>query len=127
MIYLVVLYIVIIYLQINLFSLLIKVHFIITSYFDKKFNAISTLVQVEDYRKKLYDFKDFIGFTDTYSFYNDYYIKKMADLEFKRNEIENGVSPSLALVPKKQGIIARLFSKLRKLFGLSDVYEKVNV
>lgn len=100
---------------------------ILTSYFDKKFNAISTLVQIEDYRKKLYDFKDFIGFTDTYSFYNDYYIKKMADLEIRRNEIENGVSPSLALVPKKQGIIARLFSKLRRLFGLSDVYEKVSI
>ncbi len=96
---------------------------ILTNYFDQKFNAISTLVQMEDYRKKLYNFKDFIGYTDTYSFYNDYYVKKMADLDWKRVEIQNqnsSIPVSRSLVPKKQGFLARLFSKLKKLFGLSN-------
>lgn len=98
---------------------------ILTNYFNKKFNTISTFVQIEDYRKKLYDFKDLIGYTSTYSFYNDYYVKKMADLEEKRSEIENSITQeNLALIPQKQGFIARFFRKLRKLFGLSDVYEK---
>lgn len=99
---------------------------ILTSYFDKKFHTISTLVQIEDYRKKLYNFKDFIGFTSTYSFYNDYYVKKMADLEWKRNEIENnalGINPGLLLVPQKRGFLATLFRKLKKLLGYSDEYE----
>lgn len=101
---------------------------ILTSYFDKKFNAISTLVQMDDYRKKLYNFKDTIGYTDTYSFYNDYYVKKMADLDWKRIDIQNqnsSIPTSLSLVPKKQGLLAKLFSKLKKLFGLSG--ETVNV
>lgn len=101
---------------------------ILTSYFDKKFNAISTFVQMEDYRKKLYNFKDFIGYTNTYSFYNDYYVKKMADLEWKRNEIENNsveANPALLLVPQKQNLIVTLFKKLKKLFVGSNEYEKV--
>lgn len=103
---------------------------ILTSYFDKKFNAISTLVQIENYRKKLYNFKDFIGYTNTYSFYNDYYVKKMADLEWKRNEIENNAyatNPALLLVPKKQGFVITLFKKLKRLFGYSAEYEKINI
>ena len=100
---------------------------ILSSYFDKKFNSISTLVQVEDYRKKLYNFKDFIGYTSTYTFYNDYYIKKMTDLEKRRTEIEvaSCMSPSLSLVPQKTNWFITLFRKLRKLFGFSDSYEKV--
>jgi hypothetical protein len=95
---------------------------ILTSYFDKKFNAISTVVQLEDYRKKLYNFKDYIGYTSDYSFYNDYYIQKMADLEWKRNEIENKVNatnPNLLLVPQKSNVFVTLFRKVQKLFGAS--------
>ncbi|MBO5478286.1 MAG: hypothetical protein J6A04_00930 [Clostridia bacterium] len=101
---------------------------ILTSYFDKKFNAISTLVQAEDYRKKLYNFKDYIGYTNDYSFYNEYYVQKMADLEWKRNEIENNAfqtNPALLLVPKKQNLVITFFRKLKKLFGYSNKYEKV--
>ncbi len=103
---------------------------ILTSYFDKKFHAISTLVQMEDYRKKLYNFKDLIGYTNTYSFYNDYYVKKMADLEEKRNEIENRANttnPDLLLVPQKQGLIVTLFRKLKKIFGISNKYETIKM
>ena len=100
---------------------------IFTSYFDKKFNTISTFVQIEDYRKKLYNFKDFIGYTSTYSFYNDYYVKKMTDLEKKRAELENAsrMSPSLSLVPQKSNWLMTLLRKLRKLFGFSEHYEKI--
>jgi hypothetical protein len=101
---------------------------ILTSYFDKKFNAISTVVQIEDYRKKLYNFKDFIGYTSNYSFYNDYYIKKMSDLEWKRNEIENkthSTDANLLLVPHKSGILVTFFRKVKKLFGASKELEKV--
>lgn len=101
---------------------------ILKSYFDKKFNAISTLVQAEDYRKKLYNFKDYIGYTNNYSFYNEYYVQKMADLELKRNEIENrtlNTNSALLVVHQKQGLAVTLFKKLKKLFGMSSTYEKV--
>lgn len=101
---------------------------ILTSYFNKKFNAISTLVQAEDYRKKLYNFKDYIGYTNNYSFYNEYYVQKMSDLEWKRNEIENralNTNPNLLLVPQKQGLVITFIKKFKKLLGFSSSYEKV--
>lgn len=58
---------------------------IITSYFDKLFESIINLNDVDSYRKKLYNFKDFIGCTDNYTFFNDYYVRKMVDLENLEN------------------------------------------
>lgn len=103
---------------------------ILTSYFDKKFDCIYTLAQIDDYRKKLYNFKDFIGYTADYSFYNDYYVKKMADLEWKHNEIKNralGMDPELLLVPQKYNLFATLFRKLKKLLSRNPAYEKISV
>lgn len=54
---------------------------IISSYFDKAFDNISNLEQVEAYRKKLYAFKDYLGHVEGYTFFNDYYVKKMEQLE----------------------------------------------
>lgn len=102
---------------------------ILTRYFDKKFMAISTLVQIDDYRKKLYNFKDLIGYTDTYSFYNDYYIQKMSELELKRNEVENkelSTNSSLLLVPMKQNFLSTLIQKVTKLWSRNEVYEKIH-
>lgn len=41
---------------------------IISSYFNTAFNKISTLEDVEKYRRKLYNFKDYLGSTDGYTF-----------------------------------------------------------
>ena len=45
---------------------------IISSYFDKAFENISNLEEVENYRRKLYTFKDYLGCTEGYTFFNDY-------------------------------------------------------
>ena len=63
---------------------------IISSYFDKSFSKIKNLEELENYRKKLYTFKDYLGFSEGYTFYNDYYVKKMSELEHKYNVLENG-------------------------------------
>lgn len=102
---------------------------ILTSYFDKKFENISTFVQIDNYRKKLYNFKDCIGYTSDYSFYNDYYVNKMANLEIKRNEIENkslGTNPDQLLVPINQNVFVTLFKKLKKLFVGNTAYQKAS-
>ena len=92
---------------------------IISSYFDKTFNDITNLEQVENYRKKLYNFKNYLGFAEGYTFFNDYYVKKMNALEDKYNSIENGeVELSLKLITKKENKLIALFRAIKKLiFG----------
>lgn len=97
---------------------------ILTSYFDNNFKSIVNLEQVENYRRKLYNYKDLIGSTSNYTFFNDYYIHKMAELEKLCYAFEN--PGELSLVPVEHNLFSTLFSKLRKLFaGSSGVYENV--
>lgn len=101
---------------------------IITSYFNASFKTISSLEQIESYRKNLYSFKDLIGTTDTYTYFNDYYIKQMVALEEKRNLIEHSLSVAdnnLSLIPVKHNMFIDLFRKLRKVFQKNVGYEQV--
>lgn len=87
---------------------------IITSYFDTYYNNLHCAKDIENYRNKLYNFKNIIGVTDNYNFFNEYYINKMADLEIKYNEIEN-IYTTLAIV--KTTKFSLLLSKIRKFFS----------
>ena len=78
---------------------------IISSYFDKAFENISNLEEVENYRRKLYTFKDYLGCTEGYTFFNDYYVN----------------------ITKKESKIISFFKALKKLiFGEKNVTEKIN-
>lgn len=57
---------------------------IITSYFNKLFNNLTSSADIENYRKRLYGFKDFLALTDDYTFFNDYYVSKMEDISQKQ-------------------------------------------
>ena len=61
---------------------------IISSYFDNTFNSITNLENLEMFRRKLYHFKDYLGSAEGYTFFNDYYIQKMDELEKKYNLLE---------------------------------------
>ena len=89
---------------------------IFSSYFDKKINRITNLEEVEKYRRKLYNFKDYLGSTDGYTFFNTYYVNKMEELELKYNALENG-EPLLALkvISQKENFIIKLFKAIKKL------------
>ena len=54
------------------------------------FDKITNLEELENYRKKLQKFLNLIGTTDGYTFSNNYYVEKMAQLEHKYNVLENG-------------------------------------
>ena len=101
---------------------------IISSYFDKAFENISNLEEVENYRRKLYTFKDYLGCTEGYTFFNDYYVNKMEQLENKYNALENGnVENAIKLITKKESKIISFFKALEKLiFGEKNVTEKIN-
>ena len=90
---------------------------IVTSYFNKAFNTIKNLEDVENYRRKLYNFKDYLGSTDGYTFFNDYYVSKMVDLEHKYNLLEKGIAESsLSILPKKTSKLAKIINFIKKLF-----------
>lgn len=101
---------------------------IVSSYFDKAFTKISNLEELENYRRKLYNFKDFLGYAEGYTFFNDYYVEKMAQLEHKYNVLENGgIETALYSNLKKDNKLIALFKAIRKLlFGKNTSQVKEN-
>lgn len=99
---------------------------IISSYFNRAFDAISDLEGIESYRKKLYTFKDYIGCTEGYTFFNDYYVAKMEELEHKYNLLENGeFETALKVITKKENVFIRVIKTLKKIiFGTNIEEEK---
>lgn len=90
---------------------------IISSYFDKAFYNINDLEDVENYRRKLYNFKDYLGSTEGYTYFNNYYVDKMVDLEDKYNLLENNISDnSLCLIKRKESKILEFFKYIRRIF-----------
>ena len=63
---------------------------IIKNYFDKAFKTIRNLEELDNYRRKLEHYRELIGRTDGYTFFDDYYTEKMSALEHKCNVLENG-------------------------------------
>ncbi len=102
---------------------------IISSYFDNAFNFISNLEEVENYRRKLYSFKDYLGSMEGYSFFNDYYVDKMMQLEEKYNALERGenipIERAIRVISKKENMFRRFIAAIRKLlFGPAKYGER---
>lgn len=93
---------------------------IFTSYFNHEFNTLNTTQEIEVYRAKLYNYKNFIGITENYNAFNDYYIDKMAALEDRYEAIINNV----ALTVVKESKLANLFRSLRNLFAWNGKKER---
>ena len=93
---------------------------IISSYFDTEFNKIYSLEKLENYRKKLSEFKKYLGIAEGYTFYNEYYFNKMTDLEKKYNALENGgLETALYSIAKKENKFITLLKAIKKLFSKS--------
>ena len=94
----------------------------LTTYFDQYFCRIQTSKDIENLRNKLYQYKNYIGVTEGYTFFNDYYLKMMTFLEQKYDEL-NGI-PNLPTV-YHQNKFELALHKLKKLFKrekISDNY-----
>lgn len=90
---------------------------IITSFFDAKLSFLDSADKIEKYRKCLYSFSNLIGTTETYSFFNDYYIKKMSQLDAKYEYIIGKSSDDTSLAIIKKSKLATLFNIIKKLFN----------
>ena len=105
--------------------------FIIELCFENEFNEIRTMEDLKYFKSRIYNFKDIIGYTADYDFYNKYYIKKMEEFEAKKEYIkEHGaikktpISENLNLVEIKQSKVSIFKRILMKLGILVDMNEK---
>lgn len=95
---------------------------ILTSYFDSTINLTYTPKLIENYRNELYLYKNLLGQVDGDTFFNDYYIDKMMQLE-KRYDLNNSEIKDLVVV--KHNFVSKLFRKIKTLFGINSDYEKI--
>ena len=98
---------------------------IISSYFDKKLDKIYDIQELGNYRKKLYTFKDYLGSAEGFSFFNDYYVNKMEQLEERYNALEYGtIETSLKIISRKESKLIKFLKAIKKLiFGTSTNIE----
>ncbi len=75
---------------------------IISTYFSNLSKDLITSVDIDRFRKKLYSFQDLIGTTSSYSFFNNYYIEMMENLDNKFDVLSNVSNTyNTYLIPKK--------------------------
>lgn len=94
---------------------------IFTSYFDKRLNNLYSVQDIEDFRRKLYSYKDLLGIIDGYTYFNDYYIYLMTKLD----NIYDQITGKTSLVPYQRNLWQILLSKLSKLFGRTSETENI--
>lgn len=82
---------------------------ILTSYFDRAFKYVTNVEQSEAFRTKLYNYKNYIGVTEGYTFFNEYYIEKMSALEGKFTPIS-----------VNNNFFSYFVNKLKKLVGINS-------
>ena len=98
---------------------------ILTSYFDNSIKLVFAPKAIENYRNKLYLFKNLVCYTENDNFYTEYYRNKMEELEEKYEYKPIDIVDPLDLVLYKEGFFSKLFSKLKLLFRFNRNYENI--
>lgn len=110
---------------------------IIENCFKSEFNNIRNLDDIKNFNEKIYNFKNIMGYSEDYTFYNELYCKMMNSVQEKRGYIEKygeinlfeNINKSLMLVDNTKttfSLIKTFISKFRKLFGLGKSSENIN-
>ena len=94
---------------------------IITSYFNTLYAALFTEADIENFRKNLYSFQEFIGNTTNYYFFNNFYIQMMEKIDKKFDE----VSGSTYLIPRKVNKLTQFINYIKKILLKKEI-EKEN-
>lgn len=87
---------------------------IIKSHFATVFKTLMTSVDLDRFRKKLYNFQELIGTTTNYSFFNSYYITMMENLDNRFDALSDDTEHTY-LIPKKEGKFAKLLNYIKVL------------
>ena len=90
------------------------------SYFNAQFTKISTTADIDKFRLRLYNYKNFIGISENYSDFNEFYINKMMDLDEKYESIMNNTS--VAVVDNSK--IGKFFRKLKAILSATVELKK---
>ena len=93
---------------------------IYSSYFNHQFTKISTTADIDSFRAKLYNYKNYIGISENYSDFNEFYINKMMDLDEKYENIMNNTA--VAVVNNSK--ISNFFRKLKAILSASVELKK---
>lgn len=88
---------------------------IFTTYFDNAFNKITNLEELDYFRKKLDNYRHYIGKANGYYFFDNYYTEKMCTLEHKCNVLENGGVETAIDTPRISKFVA-IFNKIKDFF-----------
>ena len=105
--------------------------------FKNEFNNIRNLEDIKSFNKKLYNYKNIIGFADEYTYYNNFYCNMMEVMEEKKSYIEKygeinlfeNINNSLILVDNTKNalsFISTFITKLKKLVGINKSNESIN-
>lgn len=87
----------------------------IKTYFDKQYIKIVDLESLDNYRRKLENYRILIAQKDGDNFYDDYYIQRMSELEHKCNILENG-GIETAVVVKKASKLMKIIKAIKSFF-----------
>ena len=112
-------------------DLFIKIqNYVIKNGFENEFKQVKNMDDLLQFRTRLYKFKDLIGCTEGYNFYNEYYIQTMTEFEKKKEYIEqygeivdgNIEKPRLDLTvtEPKVSLIKRIMIKLGILTTIKE-------
>ena len=108
---------------------------IIEKCFKNEFNNIRNFDDINNFNKKIYNFKNLIGYSDNYTFYNQFYRKMMNAIEKKKVYIEKygeinlfeNINTSLMLVDNTKNtfnFINTFIHKIKKLIGFNTSKEQ---
>lgn len=110
---------------------------IIEKFFKSEFNNIRNLDDIKEFNKKIYNFKDVMGASNDYTFYNEFYRQMMSVVEEKKAYVEQygeinlfeNVNNGLMIVDNTKNsfsFVSMFISKIKKLFRLNTSAESIN-
>ena len=98
-------------------------NYIIKNCFKYEFNAIRNLESIHEFKNKLYNFKNIMGYNEDYTFYNDFYCSMMNALEAKKEHIKK-YGPA-DLLSKECTDLVVIDTKKSKLNFIKTFYRKL--
>lgn len=87
---------------------------IIKTYFSTIFKCLLNADDIERFRKSLYNYKDLVGTTENYHFFNDFYINMMENLDKKFDELPE-IKDSTYLIERKENKFLKLIHYIKNI------------